>query len=101
MQALQHSYRLVTARIHGRLVGLANAVSDGYLMVYFPHLLVDPKLQRQGIGRLIMQNMLQYYSGFHQQILVADQQATGFYQALGFTRAGETEAMWIYQGTDY
>jgi len=40
--------------------------------VYFPHFLVDPKLQRQGIGRLFMQNMLQYYSGFHQQILVAD-----------------------------
>ncbi|WP_257226088.1 GNAT family N-acetyltransferase [Acinetobacter sp. YH16038] len=72
LKALQHSYSLVTARINGRLVGLGNAISDGYLVVYFPHLLVHPEVQRQGIGRLIMQEMLQRYSGFHQKILVAD-----------------------------
>jgi len=64
-KALQHSHSLVTARINGRLVGLGNAISDGYLVVYFPHLLVHPEVQRQGIGRLIMQEMLQRYSGFH------------------------------------
>ncbi|WP_334135563.1 hypothetical protein [Acinetobacter schindleri] len=48
-----------------------------------------------------MQPMLERYSGFHQKILVADQHATGFYQALGFSRAGQTEAMWIYQGTNH
>ena len=101
LQALQHFHSLVTARINGRLVGLGNAISDGYLVVYFPHLLVHPEVQRQGIGRLIMQEMLQRYSGFHQKILVADQHATEFYKALGFERAGHTEAMWIYQGTDH
>lgn len=101
LKALQHFHSLVTARINGRLVGLGNAISDGYLVVYFPHLLVHPEVQRQGIGRLIMQEMLQRYSGFHQKILVADQHATEFYKALGFERAGHTEAMWIYQGTDH
>ena len=101
LKALQHSYSLVTARINGRLVGLGNAISDGYLVVYFPHLLVHLEVQRQGIGRLIMQEMLQRYSGFHQKILVADQHVTEFYKALGFERAGHTEAMWIYQGTDH
>lgn len=101
LKALQHSHSLVTARINGRLVGLGNAISDGYLVVYFPHLLVHPEVQRQGIGRLIMQEMLQRYSGFHQKILVADQHVTEFYKALGFERAGHTEAMWIYQGTDH
>ncbi|WP_180159220.1 GNAT family N-acetyltransferase [Acinetobacter sp. YH12047] len=101
LKALQHSHSLVTARINGRLVGLGNAISDGYLVVYFPHLLVHPEVQRQGIGRLIIQEMLQRYSGFHQKILVADQHATEFYKALGFERAGHTEAMWIYQGTDH
>ncbi len=101
LKALQHSHSLVTARINGRLVGLGNAISDGYLVVYFPHLLVHPEVQRQGIGRLIMQEMLQRYSGFHQKILVADQHVTEFYKALCFERAGHTEAMWIYQGTDH
>jgi len=72
LQALQYSHSLVTARINGRLVGLGNAISNGYLVVYFPHLLVHPEVQRQVIGRLIMQEMLQRYSGFHQKILVAD-----------------------------
>ncbi|WP_252721261.1 GNAT family N-acetyltransferase [Acinetobacter sp. 18QD2AZ41W] len=54
LQALQHSHGLVTARINGQLVGLANAISDGFLGVYFPHLLIDPDWQRQGIGRRIM-----------------------------------------------
>jgi len=101
LKALQHSHSLVTARINGRLVGLGNAISDGYLVVYFPHLLVHPEVQRQGIGRLIMQEMLQRYSGFHQKILVADQHVTEFYKALCLERAGHTEAMWIYQGTDH
>ena len=101
LKALQHSHSLVTARINGRLVGLGNAISDGYLVVYFSHLLVHPEVQRQGIGRLIMQEMLQRYSGFHQKILVADQHATEFYKTLGFERAGHTQAMWIYQGTDH
>ncbi|WP_265735290.1 GNAT family N-acetyltransferase [Acinetobacter sp. LoGeW2-3] len=83
------------------MVGLGNAISDGYLVVYFPHLLVHPELHWQGIGRRIIQTLLEHYSEFHQKILVADQHATGFYHALGFSRAGKTEAMWIYQGTDY
>ena len=89
------------ARLNGRLVGLGNAISVGYLVGYFPHLLVHPEVQRPGIGRLIMQAMLQRYSGFHQKILVADQQTTSFYKTLGFERAGQTEAMWIDQGTDH
>ena len=75
LKALNHSHSLVTARIGGRLVGLGNAISDGYLVAYFPHLLVHPELQGQGIGRRIMQTMLERYSGFHQKVLVADQHA--------------------------
>ena len=36
LEALNHSHSLVTARIDGRLVGLGNAISDGYLVMYFP-----------------------------------------------------------------
>ena len=38
--ALRHSDTLVTARVDGKLVGIGNAISDGYLVVYYPHLLV-------------------------------------------------------------
>ena len=42
MTALQHSHSLATARQDGQLIGLGNAISDGHLVVYFPHLLVHP-----------------------------------------------------------
>jgi len=49
----------------------------------------------------LMQAMQQRYQGFHQQMLTADGDATGFYESLGFSRAGKTEPRWIYDGNDH
>jgi GNAT superfamily N-acetyltransferase len=99
--ALRDSHSLVTARIEGKLVGLANAISDGHLVVYYPHLLVHPGNQGQGIGRKIMQAMQERYGSFHQQMLTADVDSVGFYEAVGFERAGKTVPMWVYEGADH
>jgi GNAT superfamily N-acetyltransferase len=101
LPALRNSHSLVTARIDGRLVGLANTISDGYLVVYFPHMLVHPEFQRQGIGRRMMEQLLAKYRSLHQLMLTADGNAIGFYENMGFTRAGRTEPMWIYAGNDH
>lgn len=101
LAALRNSHSLITARMDGRLVGLGNAISDGFLVVYFPHLLVHPDFQRQGIGRKMMDALLVRYRGFHQLMLTADGGAVDFYRSLGFKRAGRTEPMWIYEGDDH
>lgn len=101
MAALQGSHSLVTARVSNELVGLGNAISDGHLVVYFPHMLVLPKFHGKGIGRKMMQAFLERYSSFHQLMLTADGRAIEFYKALGFERAGKTEPMWIYAGTEH
>ncbi|WP_323001797.1 GNAT family N-acetyltransferase [Denitromonas sp.] len=101
MAALRGSHSLVTARSGRRLVGLGNAISDGHLVVYFPHLLVHPEFRRQGVGRQMMAALLKRYAGFHQQMLTADSAAVPFYHAMGFERAGSTEPMWIYAGTEH
>lgn len=101
LAGLRNSHSLVTARLDGELVGLANAISDGHLVVYFPHMLVLPKMQRLGIGRRIMETMLSKYSDFHQLMLTADGAAVDFYKELGFSRAGRTEPLWIYHGNDH
>ena len=49
-RGLTNSHSLVTAWDGPRLVGLANAISDGFLVVYYPHLIVHPEYQRRGIG---------------------------------------------------
>ena len=101
MRAIRGSHSLVTARLGAKLVGIANAISDGHLVVYYPHLLVHPDYQRRGIGSGIMRVMGSRYQGFHQQILTADGAAVGFYKSLGFERAGKTEPMWIYSGNEH
>ena len=101
LPALRNSHTLVTARIDGRLVGLGNAISDGHLVVYYPHMLVHPEFHGQGIGRAMMDAMQSVYSGFHQQMLTADGDAVEFSRALGFSRAGQTEPMWIYAGNEH
>ena len=101
LAALRNSDALVTARVDGRLVGLGNAISDGHLVVYFPHLLVHPEFQRQGVGRAMMKVLMQKYAGFHQQMLTADGGAVEFYKSMGFERAGRTEPMWVYAGNDH
>ena len=101
MAALRNSHTLITARIAGRLVGIGNAISDGHLVVYYPHMLVHPAFQGQGIGRQMMAALLEKYAGFHQQMLTADGRAIAFYQSLGFVRAGKTEPMWVYAGDEH
>ncbi|MES5047207.1 GNAT family N-acetyltransferase [Rhizobium nepotum] len=101
MAALHNSHTLITARSNNLLVGLANAISDGHLVVYFPHLLVHPDYQRLGIGRKLMTAMLVKYAGFHQMMLTADGDSVHFYEALGFAKAGSTVPMWIYAGTEH
>src|SRR5688572_335898 len=97
-KALLASHSLVTAWEDSRLVGLGNAISDGYLVVYYPHLLVLPEYQGRGIGRELMRGLMARYEGFHQHMLVADGRALDFYRKCGFERAGKTESMWIYAG---
>lgn len=101
LRALAECHALVTAWDDETLVGLGYAISDGHLVVYYPHLLVLPTYRGQGIGRSIMQRLLNKYVGFHQHMLVADGEAIDFYRRCGFRRAGATEPMWIYDGDDH
>ncbi len=101
-RALTNSHKLVTAWDGDeKLVGLGNALSDGYLVVYYPHLLVHPEYQGRGIGRMIMARFQEFYGHFHQQVLMADGEAVEFYRKCGFENAGATRSMWIYQGDDH
>ena len=101
LKALLNSHSLITAWDEEKLLGLGNSISDEYLVVYFPHLLVHPEYQGRGIGRMIMEKMLEKYQGFHMQMLTADGKTVDFYRKFGFVRAGETEPMWIYKGSEH
>jgi predicted N-acetyltransferase YhbS len=98
--ALLNSHSLVTAWENEKLVGLGNAISDGFLVVYYPHLLIHPDHQEKGIGQMIITKLQEKYKNFHMQILTADGTAIDFYKKVGFEKAGETMSMWIYKGKE-
>ena len=98
---LMNSHAFVTAWHEDKLIGLGNALSDGHLVVYYPHLLVHPDYQSKGIGKLILKRFQEKYGNYHQQMLVADGKAIDFYEKCGFEKAGDTQSMWIYKGQDH
>jgi GNAT superfamily N-acetyltransferase len=99
--ALLNSHSLFSAWDNDRLVGIGNAISDGYLVVYYPHLLVHPDYQGKGIGKMIINKLQKKYGHFHMQMLTADSGAIDFYKKAGFVRAGNTVPMWIYKGNEH
>ncbi|MBC2605819.1 GNAT family N-acetyltransferase [Pelagicoccus albus] len=99
--ALRDSHYLISAWCDERLIGLGNSISDGHLVVYYPHLLVLPEFQGKGVGSEILRRLKLHYEGFHMHMLTADGKAVDFYQRQGFERAGATQPMWIYDGQDH
>lgn len=76
------------------LIALGRAISDGVFMVYFPDLLVKPEWQNKGIGSQMMNVLLKRFEGFHNQVLIAeDEAARAFYLKQGFKP--ETNALSI------
>ncbi|MEK4882264.1 GNAT family N-acetyltransferase [Paenibacillus sp. FSL R5-0908] len=59
LQAIGGSHSIVTAWEGGKLVGLINALSDGVLTVYFHYMLINPSYQSIGIGKEMMNIILQ------------------------------------------
>lgn len=101
LPGLANAHRLISAWDGDLLVGLGNAISDGHLVVYYPHLVVLPTYQGKGIGRMIMERMAEHYGDFHQQQLVADGKSVAFYEKCGFSRSGDTVPMWIFSGNEH
>jgi GNAT superfamily N-acetyltransferase len=81
------SLRVVTARVSGRLAGLARVVGDGATIVYLQDVLVAPAYRREGIGRQLVEAAFEPYRQVRQHVLLTDDEPAqrAFYESLGFT----------------
>ncbi|WP_336758145.1 GNAT family N-acetyltransferase [Paenibacillus sp. USHLN196] len=84
LQAIRGSHSIVTAWEGDKLVGLINALSDGVLTVYFHYMLIHPSYQSMGIGKKMMNVMLDRYKGCKTKVLISYPHAVDFYSKFGF-----------------
>ncbi|ACY48579.1 GNAT family N-acetyltransferase [Rhodothermus marinus] len=84
-QMFENSSLVLTAWHDGRLVGIARVLTDGVLYSYLCDLAVEPDVQGLGIGRRLIEAVLERCRGTELVLRDSDISA-GFYARLGFER---------------
>ncbi len=92
--AMRNSDRVQSAWDGDALVGLMTGISDGVMTAYFHYLLVRPEYQGGGIGKELVQRMLEHYSECMTTVLISYNFQVGFYERCGFRAGSECTPMY-------
>jgi GNAT superfamily N-acetyltransferase len=84
LEALKNSETLLTAWDEDRLIGLVNAFSDTTRVVYFHYVLTHLDYQRQGIGKQLINRVLDKYQDYKHLVLVSNNEKIDFFKKCGF-----------------
>ncbi|WP_238348213.1 GNAT family N-acetyltransferase [Ornithinimicrobium pratense] len=84
--AVDGSTHVVTARYSEDLLGLARVISDGATIAYLQDVLVRPELQREGVGKALVDAAMAPFAHVRQQVLLTDDEPgqRAFYESLGY-----------------
>lgn len=94
-RAIQNSHRVYSAYDDDKLVGLINSLSDGVMTVYFHYLLVMPEYQSQGIGKKLIELMLEEYVDYARKAVIAYDDEVEFYKKCGFELGEDKSALFV------
>jgi len=87
-EGLASSWCAVCVRIDGELIGMGRVVGDGGLFLFVVDIAVAPAWQRRGLGRRIMQALMEQVHArafsYTQVGLIADGPAHLLYEQFGF-----------------
>ena len=82
--AISGSSAYVTAEDGDRLIGFGRVLTDHHSLAYINHMAVDPRYQGRGIGKAILQRLIEA-SGDVERIFLYTNTADAFYMHCGFT----------------
>ncbi|MCL2576255.1 MAG: GNAT family N-acetyltransferase [Defluviitaleaceae bacterium] len=90
LRLLQGSYKIWLAVDEDTncVVGFVNAVSDGVLSAFIPLLEVLSSHHGQGVGKELMQRILQSLDGMYMIDAICDNDKVSFYENAGMTKGG-------------
>lgn len=82
---------VITAWHNGHLAGIARVLTDGVLYSYLCDLAVEPDVQRLGVGKALINAVLERCKGT--ELVLRDSDiSSGYYEYLGFERV---ENAWV------
>jgi ribosomal protein S18 acetylase RimI-like enzyme len=89
LKMLENSYKIVLAidESTNKVVGFITAVSDGVLSAYIPFLEVLPDYQNRGIGKELVNLMLQELDNIYMIDLMCDKELQPYYEKLGMIKS--------------
>lgn len=87
-KAIKNSEYVMTVWNDDDLIGLISAIDDGAINVFITYLLVKPKYQKQGLGKIMMNDFCKKYEGFGRRILSTELDKEIYYNKFGFNIDG-------------
>lgn len=91
MRMFENASLVLTAWHEGHLIGIARVLTDGVLYSYLCDLAVEPDVQRLGVGKALIGEVLKRCEGTDLVLRDSDISAS-YYEYLGFTRV---ENAWV------
>lgn len=84
--SFMNSLKVLAAYNEDGLIGLIRVVGDGFSIVYIQDVLVNPLVQRRGIGTALIKRIMDEYKNVYQMNLLTDntERTIKFYKSLGF-----------------
>jgi N-acetylglutamate synthase-like GNAT family acetyltransferase len=76
----------VTVRENSELIGFGRAISDGTYRALVDDIIVDSAFQKQGIGKIIVENILKQLNGIDEIFLNTKPDLEEFYKKFGFNK---------------
>lgn len=85
-KGFENSMLTLAAYEDDTLLGIIRTVGDGYTIVFVQDILVFPEHQHKGVGKALLQSVLDRYSHVRQIELATDNtpKTIAFYQSMGF-----------------
>ncbi|WP_026559101.1 GNAT family N-acetyltransferase [Bacillus sp. J37] len=75
----------ITARLGGKVIGVARAITDFNYCCYLSDLAIDNEHQKQGIGKELVRLLQEEIGEEVSLLLLASQEAMEYYPKIGFT----------------
>jgi len=97
--AITGSSAYITARAGDKLIGFGRLLTDYHSIAYINYMAVDPAYQRKGVGKAILEKLVEA-SGDVERVFLYTDTADSFYMRHGFTPSEKRLYVYRKKGTE-